>query len=292
MATTSTCNCVGRTRAEAAVFVIEQIRSMGREAAPASRLVEMSRIWNRGYVDSTDPDFPTALEAMRDIQQLSFVFDHMQGHRENAKFRDLVKLVVADSRLPQEDTENSPGRDAQFELYLGAICQRAGLIPVEYIEPPDITCTITGQKYGIAAKRLKSDGGIRRHVRKAARQIDASGCPGVIAIELSLAWNRENSPITSSFQSQLYPLIAQARGHGFLERRGKDIQRWIADSNVIGVVLFEFQARVVDGKWAHAGMMSWLDVDESNEERNQNLARFRDAFASGFPGLIDSDTKS
>jgi hypothetical protein len=242
-------------------------------------------------VHSEDPAFDTALEAMRDIQQLGFVFDQIHSHREKPRFKQLVKLVVQDSTLPQDNLNQSPGRDAQFELYLGAICQSAGLLPVEFEEPPDVTCTIEGKKFGIAAKRLKSDVSLRKHVRKAAEQIKSAACPGVIALEFSLAWNRANAPIVSEFQSQFYPLLAQSKGNTLFDRRHQDIYHWVANSGVLAVVLFDFQALVVAGKWDHAGMMNWLEAHHDDEQAKKNFTTFSKRFVKGFPKLVDHVTE-
>src|SRR5262245_51039241 len=147
-------NLMRRSRAENATYVVDQVRSLGLVPHPTSRLMQMHRALNRGHVHCDDPDFPAALEAERDLQHLGFAFDQMHAHRDKPKFRALVKRLLKDSVLPQDNRENSPGRDAQFELYLAAICQKAGLLPVDCAEP-DVTCTVEGAKFGIAAKRLK-----------------------------------------------------------------------------------------------------------------------------------------
>ncbi len=280
-------NAPRRTRAETASFVIEQIRRMGLPHNPSARLMEMCRVWNSGHVPYGHADSSKALEAMRDIQQLGFVFDQMPEHLAKPRFKELVALALQDSTLPQDNLEHSPGRDAQFELYLGAICQRAGLFPVEFEEPPDVTCTVEGKKFGIAAKRLKSDASLREHVRKAANQIKSTGCSGVIALELSLAWNRGNTPIVSQLESQFYPLIAESKGNALFDRRHQDIYRWVANSGTVAVVLFDFRCRVLDGKWDHAGMMNWLETHHDEARAKQEFMAFSRRFVKGFPKLVD-----
>lgn len=127
-----------------------------------------------------------------------------------------------DSVLPQQDRENSPGRDAQFELYLAAICQNAGLLPVDY-EEPDVTCTVEGTKFGIAAKRLKRLSQIKNRIRKAADQIKNANLPGIIALDLSFARNQGNRPIISQVESQLYLMIAHAKNNQFFGEHEQEI---------------------------------------------------------------------
>jgi hypothetical protein len=169
---------VSQTRAEAAAWVVEQVRALGMSPNPASRLERMRRVLERGLVPFDDPQFLIALEAMREVQELAFVFGQAGGHLGAPKYLALVKDLLKDSVLPQDDRQKSPGRDAQFELYLAATCQHGGLSPVGY-EEPDITCTVDGVKFGIAAKRLKSgtSSAVREHVKKGADQIKRAGTP-------------------------------------------------------------------------------------------------------------------
>src|SRR5205085_1600737 len=122
---------------------IDQVRALGLIPQPGSRLIRMQQALNRGYVPFDHPDFFMALEAERDMQHLGFVFNQVNANCNKPRFLKLVKDLLKDSVLPQNNTGNTPGRDAQLELYLAAICQNAGLFPVEY-EEPDVTCVAEG----------------------------------------------------------------------------------------------------------------------------------------------------
>ncbi len=103
------------TRTEAAAYVIAQFQSLDLE--PPSRVSEMHRVLSRGSIPFEDPDFFTALESQRDLHQLLFIFEQLGMHKDNPRFRNIVKHLLNDSALPQHD-QDSPGRDRQFELYL------------------------------------------------------------------------------------------------------------------------------------------------------------------------------
>ena len=77
------------------------------------------------------------------MYQLKLVVDQMEAYRSHPAFLASRKLVQ-DAALPQGSKPQTPGRDAQFELYLAAICLRAGMVPVAYAEP-DLTCSIDGR---------------------------------------------------------------------------------------------------------------------------------------------------
>ena len=144
-----------RTRVEQAAYVVERVQSLGVRIHQASRLKLMLRTLEKGDIESDDGRYPIALESIRDMNQLRLIVDQMEAHRENSKFRASVEKLLKDAVLPQDGNSNTPGRDTQFELYVAAICLRAGMLPVDYDEP-DITCFVEGTKFGIAAKRLKT----------------------------------------------------------------------------------------------------------------------------------------
>lgn len=283
-----------RTLAQAAADVIDHVHALGLEPDATSRLVTMRRTLERGYIPFEDPEFPIALEAMRDIQDLMFVFGELRAHLGDRNFVRVVKHLVNDSVLPQHDRENSPGRDAQFELYLAAVCQRAGMSPVSY-EEPDIRCTVEGTTFAIAAKRVKtgSPQAIKRHVRKGAEQIRRAGYPGVIALDLSLPRNERNQPIVSSLQSQLYEMIAHTENRQFFEAHEHDIYRWVEDAGVRGVVVFASRIRLRPNRqWGVDATMCWLRTTVGDAQAEQEYAAFYSAFLKGFPDLVDRDATS
>ena len=90
---------VPRTRGDNATYIIEQVRHLGLEPHPSSRLMQMPRVLNYGFIPFEDPRFPTAIEAERDLQQLGFVFDQLKTHRDDHEFKSLVKQALNDSVL-------------------------------------------------------------------------------------------------------------------------------------------------------------------------------------------------
>jgi hypothetical protein len=173
-------------------------------------------------------------------------------------------------------------------LYLAAVCLAAGLYPVTLEEPPDITCWAGGSKFGIAAKRLKTLNNLEEHIKKGADQVRRSGCPGIIALDLTGARNTTNEPILSQLQSQLYVQLAQIRNYEFCDAHYQDIFCWVAGAPVRAVLLFEFTLRVTtEQSWSHDGMMCWLPTTQDQEQAEQELELFSSAFLKGMPNLED-----
>lgn len=272
---------------EFAAYVIDHLRGVGARVHPSSRLMLMCRTLQRGYVPYEDDEFPVALESMRDMYQLGLIVEQMEAHRDNPAFRASVQRLLKDSALPQDGGQNTPGRDMQFELYLAAICLKAGLLPVNYAEP-DVTCVVGGTKWGIAAKRLKSLLGLGEHVAKGAEQIQKASVPGIVAIDLTMARNQDNRPIVSRLQSQWYVPITQAKNDQFFDENHADIYRWVAGSGVRAVLVFEFTLRLrSDGKWGHDGMMCWLPTTHGDMQAECELKSFQAGFLKGMPNLED-----
>lgn len=277
-----------QTWVEQAAYVVERVRSLGMPVHPSSRLMKMRRTLERGYVGPADPEFLIALESIRDMYQIRLVVDQMDAHREDPKFRTRVEKMLKDAALPQESSTETEGRDAQLELYLAAVCLRAGLVPVEYDEP-DIACTVEGMKVGIAAKRVKSLDQFEKRVEQGRDQIRREKLPGIVALDLTLARNPDNRPITSGLESQFSVAVRQARNHQFFERREHNICRWVADSGVRALLVLEFTFRVSpdNASWIHDGMMCWFPTTEGDEQAERELRLFEEGFKKGIPHLND-----
>jgi hypothetical protein len=270
-----------RTYADAAAYVIAQFEAMG--LSPPGRIVNLHRILQCSFIPFDHPDFRPALEALRDLHQLRFIFEELRDHRDTTAFRNVAKHMVNDSPLPQDD-EHSPGRDYQFHLYLAAICHKAGLVPLRYDEP-DVVCTVEGVKFGIAAKRVKSQSmlAIGKHLKKAAKQLSAQSLPVIIAVDVTLSRNPTNAPIMSRVQGQLFPLISDGLSRQFWEQQKEKIGRWIAGVHVQAILLVEFNYSIKeDDRWGQDCMFFWIPASTSGEA-DPLFASFYKIFLDGRP---------
>ncbi len=276
-----------RTRTQNAEFVIESIKELGLQPHPQSRLMQMYRVLTgeEGIIQPDHAEFEVALEAERDFNVLGFVFDQARAHALDSGFIRLVKDVLKDSLFPNEDRTQSKGRDAQFELFVAAICQAANLTPVVR-EEPDVTCHIDGIKFGIAAKRIKSTSSLEKRVRKGAKQINAAGLPGVVALEMTEALNPDNDRITTPISdNQIGRLYSQA----LREYMGGDLgrlQEWVGDKGVCGVVIHYQQVRrLPNGEWSLDGMTLRVKTARRSRRLNREYAMFDTHYWKGLPNV-------
>jgi hypothetical protein len=231
-----------RTRSELSAFVLNSFESAGIRVAPSSRLARMNKIFAAsGFIASNHPDFEIAIEAERDLQLLGFAFDQFAEYERTTPFVELLKKIVSDSPLPQHDREHSPGRDAAFELYVGAVCQSAQLLPINF-EEPDVTFLWQGTKYAIPAKRIKNEKKIVRRIREATDQIRKCGLPGIVAIETCLALNPNNLRIRhmpdTVFWSEYFENLKIS-----WSQHQKKVQEIITRENVLGIIVHDYQIR-------------------------------------------------
>jgi hypothetical protein len=198
-------------------------------------------IATRTFIASNHPDFQIAIEAERDMQLLGFAFDQFAECERTTSYVNLLKKIVSDSPLPQHDREHSPGRDAAFELYVGAACQSAQFSPVNF-EEPDVTCMWEGTKYAIPAKRIKNEKKIVRRVREATDQIRKCGLPGIIALETCLALNPDNLRIMHMPDTVFWSEYFENLKFSWSQLQ-KKVQEIISRDNVLGIILHDYQIR-------------------------------------------------
>lgn len=171
-------------------------------------------------------------------------------------------------------------------MYLAAVCLRGGLL-VDYDEP-DVNFIAEGIRFGIAAKRLKNIDRFGERTKNAIGQVQGTGRPGIVALDLSIAWNPTNKPITSGLQSQLSSMISDTKNRQLFSQFEDKIERWTNGTNVRAVVTFESRFRVNKDNtaWIHDGSVFWFptthcDIAESELEIIQR------SFLSGLPNLTD-----
>ncbi len=277
----------GRTRTENAEFVIKHIKALGLLPNSQSRFMKMYSIMTNpaGLIQPDDPEFETALEAERDLQVLGFIFEQADIHPTDAEFLRLMKNIIKDSLLPQEDRGQSKGRDAQFELFVAAICQKAGMLPLSR-EEPDVTCHAGTIKFGIAAKRIKNENRLEKHIRKAADQIKKTGLPGIIAIHTDVALNRSNKRITTPIpEEQFGPLYSKAIKR-FVHKYDINFQRWVFRKGVRCIVIHDQQVRFQpNGEWSLEGMTMFVNPTSKNNRRKRDFAMFTKQYKAGLPNV-------
>jgi hypothetical protein len=281
-----------RTRPELASFVIATIEAAGVPVPASSRLWRMRNIYRSGVatIEPEHPDFELALEADRDMQLLAFAFDQLAATELSDTYLDLLRKLISDSVLPQNDRTNSPGRDAGFEIYVGAVCTASHLFPVAW-EEPDVTFVLDGTKYGLAAKRLKNIQNLNQRVSKAVKQIDRSGLPGLIVLDASLAFNPNNHRIRQMNETVFWREY-EANFQATWRKYQPQIQRIIARADVLGIIVHDYHICQQNSDWQLAGMTIRIPAEARPMEQRQHFNRLSTLYTYGLPNQSDASSHS
>ncbi len=168
----------------------KRLRDSGIRVSDTSRVASYRKALDR-FLEavSREPSCPPSdlrllHQAVHEADQFALIVNEFCRPSIVAKWKPKLQELVSGHDLPETESDNTPGRDLQFELYVAALCSAGGY----HVEPkePDAVIESDGNVVSIASKRPKSLAKLERHVRKACKQIAAVGHDGVIAMDLSL----------------------------------------------------------------------------------------------------------
>lgn len=272
---------------EHAALITDKLHEIGIIPHTQSRISRMQRVvcdpeGNPRVLKKDDVNIEIAIESLRDIQQLSFILEHLIVDPDSLAYRKL-RRALKDSTLPQEDEKQSFGRDTQFELYIAAICIKAELVPVNFAEP-DVRAFLKEQQFGIAAKRLKSIGNLEKNIRNAGNQIRDSGLPGIIALDTCVAFNNENERIVAPLSGSEFGKRYGEFFRIFIDEYNPRIQEWVRAKGVRGIIFHDHQLRAdKEHGWTLQSMTFSLSTARKNQRRGREFQAFDRQYKQGLP---------
>lgn len=280
-----------RTRREISSFVLKSINDEGVSVPDSSRLSQMHKLYHsdQTIIAPDHPQYEVALEGERDMQLLAFSFDQLRDTDKTEAFRSRLELLVEDSVLPQDDAMNSPGRDAGFEVYVGGVCA-AHLSPVAWGNP-DVTCQHDGQTYGFEAKRIKNLNNLYSRVRKAVTQIVEANLPGIIVLDLALAFNPENRRLRQMNET-IFWADYEANFKATWRRYQSKVQQLMSRGHVLGIVVHDYHVRQHGSDWQLTGMTMRIP-NETRPTADQRLFdKLSTLYTYGLPNQSDASARS
>lgn len=168
------------------------LRSMGVRVNPSSRLAKLPQEITIGAREANPST--RFCHAIIDAKEVVLISRFSSGAID-APHLSLLEKFCSDPHVPRDEVREEPGRDAQFELYLGArLC--AGGTPAKFDEP-DIIAPYGDIQVCIAAKRPRSIGAIIRRLRDAFKQVSRVQLHspiGIVAMDVSRILNPEGAP--------------------------------------------------------------------------------------------------
>ena len=163
---------------------LTQLESHGIQIAGGSRL----RIYERRLQQVVSDPRPALEEELvfavafdlREIDELIEIVNHLPVPLDPPAF-DLLKKVCGGNDNPDDELA-ATAREAQYELYLGAVLRRAGIAAKH--GAPDLAAPYQDEIFFIEAKRPSSTSRVDDRVRSAIHQIRRLSSPGIIAMSL------------------------------------------------------------------------------------------------------------
>lgn len=222
---------------------------------------------SQGIIQKDNPDWRQFVQSLKDLQEYWFIVQILGERLLDAPFLDRFAVSLADPVHPADSAGDTPGRDAQFELFLAAIASRAGLgVDRSRQAGADWILTAPTARWSLEAKRVKKMNRVGDRVRKAARQIVTSGIGGVIALDISMAVNPDCSPLPEFVPDNTIAEAHEARTNALAQEMLPSIMQWIGCANVGFVLLHDFvicpasTTQTAGNSWALIELWSKLDT--------------------------------
>jgi hypothetical protein len=218
---------------------------------------------------------------LRDFHELEFFFDQIASDPDKSKYQDMVAKLLDDSVLPQKDRMQSPGRNAQAEAFVFAVCQSADMRPS--FGEPDVVCEIDQQRLGIAVKRLKTPAQFEKRLKEAAEQIQRSGLLGVISVEVTLAVNPKNHSIITPEGDGGIGQWWSEKMRDTVTHLNDGVWSSVGAKGVLGVFLHEHCPVNTNGHYVLQSMTYGRET--ASDDKRRLWSQFQTRFINGLPNL-------
>ena len=261
--------------------VLELARSIGLRT-------DSSRIWAYGKTLSDLRDLAAADQqlsmdlAMRllctivELSELTTIRRAVESASDSKIWHGHLERILSGSH-PNVPSKASPAWDFQFEAFVAAVTQLSGF-DVEFAEPDFIVRNDT-TFFAIAAKRPRGQGGIRRKLSRAAKQIQTTGIDGLIALDCSFAIANGRSLTTTTLSSATSSATLLVQD--FIQTNISTIRSVNFGTSVVGIVFaLHIPVTLVDDGWQRAIQLlsayRWtvLPLIDADDSRLSNVLRF------------------
>jgi hypothetical protein len=221
-----------------------------------------------------------AVESARDFQQIGLILQQSAKLAEFPEFKRRLKRIVEDPALPEDDLIDSPGRDAQCELYVAAVCVKAGMRPS--LAEPDVQCFALGEHWGVAVKRIKSERTFPARIKKAIQQIGRVGISGVVIADISAMLNRDNDWSYTAESDEQFNARKQDEYGRFVDFRGRQLLEWSRGQPCLGAIFLDTEVTCHPSRGIGLSSRRFRqNLQPFNQRRSRAFEGFADQFALG-----------
>ena len=240
--------------------------------AEYKRCIERATSHREGHVGVNDEDRGVLYRAMIETHELCLIAEELGSGAEVPGWKEKTQIALGGKPVAGTQ-QHDHARDIQFELYLAAVARRSGF--EVRLDEPDVICLDEGWgRIALAAKRIQSEGKIERHLRKASSQLEASGIPGLVAVDLTWAVAdfgaaREGSSNESIGQS-LHNEV-----QGYVGDQAEKYSQQIDPRWAYAILVHVVAPCVIDGaRLGRNRVLRWLNFRESASQEGAAVLSF------------------
>lgn len=262
------------TFGENMAYIQRRLSELGLPIPPGSRFYEMLRVPEPSDGPATLKAVALARQATKDLLEMAFILRTLFAESPSDELREILRRSLRDATLLIRSAKNPAGRNAQAELYAGAILRCAGLRP-EKTEPPDFRFTFEDEAWAVEVKRLQSPKRLEQRIREGFDALGDSGGTGLLFLDVSQALRNEPSHLGTHVPDEMIGLMWGRRMERYVAehsppqwlrglRRGREIRGLVIHDN------FLLPQRV---GWVLHSQMYGVCIDEQNQRRQRQFDR-------------------
>ncbi|WP_434110105.1 hypothetical protein [Paraburkholderia caffeinilytica] len=230
-----------------------------------SQLLNQADILSREWVAQRVPTIRVLSEAAY-VNRLADAITYLP---EEPGIREALRRM-AGSVMQPDDRSNSQGKDALWEVVLLADIRKNGL--AGKAAEPDIVVNFGNGDYPIACKKIWSENGVEKHVRKGAKQLEPFANGGIIALNLD--------DLTPAGHVIAQPERMTAKkflddfNMDFINRHRNILQRAITDGKCDGFIISTTAAAVLSNEETAFNLVTQSSLWHLKEAPPDALERF------------------
>lgn len=222
-----------------ALEVIEIVETLGVRVPKHGRLREYAKqlaaFCESGALGASSRKIELEIvhRAILEVSEWSLIVEQLAREPITPGFREVLRPAMSGGKTLADEQNQSSARDFQFEMLVAALLKRAGY-EVRFGEPDVVVATELGT-VGVAAKRPRSQGNLRRLFEDADDQIRRSGHNGIIAVDISylLLPNNAHIPATDGGFNVIRTAI-----DAFAADTWEDAREFVNPARTIGYMVY------------------------------------------------------
>lgn len=250
---------------------------------------------NAGRVSERgEPHYVLLEQSFKDVQELWLITRVLGDELLEPPFKEpFIRAGANDSELPEDSGDLTRGRDAQFELFVGAVGRRVGFDVSHLGEgQPDWLMSTGIRAWTVETKRAKSAKAVNRLSEKATKQIKRSLVGGVIVIDVSAIGGADQRRLVRCVSDEELADAREKMGDAILSDALPQIMKVIGDVPVGLIIFHDYVIRPagkrrdgVEVPWGLHGLWWAYHLEAPGSSQRDRYKEFWELFGRGLPDL-------